>query len=95
MEPEQVRKEARKRVDAKLRFRKHFRTYLFVVAVLAVINIFTSSYPWVFWVIFGWGIALGLEAWRVHGPREDPGLRERMIEEETQKLSSEDGSPGT
>jgi hypothetical protein len=42
-------------------------------------------------VVGGWGIAIALEGWRVYGPRQDPGERDRMIEEEMSKISSQDG----
>ena len=92
MDEDRLRKQARKRVDSKLRFNKHFQIYIVVNVVLAVINLLTSpGYLWVLWVLGGWGIAIALEGWRVHGPQQDPGERDRMIEEEMGRISSRDG----
>ncbi len=78
-------------MDARLRFRKHFQTYFFVNVMLAIVNLVTSPHTlWFLWV-GGWGIAIALEGWRVYGPRQDPGERDRMIEEEMSKISSQDG----
>lgn len=35
--------------------------YLVVCTFLAVVNYFTSPYPWVLWVIGGWGLSLILK----------------------------------
>ena len=92
MDEDRLRKQARKRVDSKLRFRKHFQIYVFVNVLLAAINLLTwPHYLWFLWVVCGWGIAIALEGWRVYGPRQDPGERERMIEEEMSKISSKGG----
>lgn len=92
MDEDRLRKQARKRVDSKLRFNKHFQIYIVVNVVLAVINLLTSpGYLWFLWVLGGWGIAIALDGWRIHGPQGDPGKRERMIEEEMRRTSSKDG----
>ncbi len=93
MDNEELRKHAEKRVDGKLGFRKHLGTYIFVNVLLAIINLLTSpQYLWFLWVVFGWGIAIAMQGWGVYGPRSDPTERERMIEEEIKKLSSEGDS---
>jgi transcriptional regulator with XRE-family HTH domain len=47
------------RYARKLRgFYVHAIQFCFVILVMAVINYFTSSYPWVLWTVFGWGSGL-------------------------------------
>jgi 2TM domain len=41
--------------------------FLVIIAVLSVINYFTSDYPWVLWTILGWGSGLVFHALRVYG----------------------------
>jgi transcriptional regulator with XRE-family HTH domain len=36
-------------------FYVHAAQYCVVIVVLAIINYFTSDYPWVLWTAFGWG----------------------------------------
>ena len=89
MDEDQIHEAARKRVDAKLQFQTHFRTYLVVIAFLAIINLATSPhYLWFLWAAGGWGIGIVLQAQRVYGRGQDPGKREAMIEDEILKLSS-------
>ncbi|MDE0887630.1 MAG: 2TM domain-containing protein [Myxococcota bacterium] len=89
MDEDQIREAARKRVDANLQFQTHFRTYLLVIAFLAIINITTSPhYLWFLWAAGGWGIGISLQAQRVYGHGQDPGKREAMIEDEIRELSS-------
>ena len=72
MEGDELRKRAKKRVDAKLGFRKHLQTYVFVNVLLAIINLVTSPHTlWFLWVVAGWGIAIAFQWWSVYGPRPD------------------------
>jgi hypothetical protein len=43
-------------------FFDHFRVFIIVNAALAMMNIMTTRYPWVLWVICGWGIGVALQA---------------------------------
>ena len=36
-------------------FYDHFRVFVIVCAALAMVNVMTTRYPWVLWVIVGWG----------------------------------------
>ena len=57
-EEERIEK-ARKTVQAKLGFVRHFIVYILVLLVLAVLNNVTySGYQWWFWVAFCWGIGV-------------------------------------
>jgi transcriptional regulator with XRE-family HTH domain len=56
------------RKTRKLRgFYIHAMQFLVIIAVLSVINYFTSDYPWVLWTILGWGSGLVFHALRVYG----------------------------
>jgi transcriptional regulator with XRE-family HTH domain len=47
------------RYARKLRgFYAHAAQYAVVITIMAVINFFTSDYPWVLWTAFGWGSGL-------------------------------------
>jgi len=86
-----LRKIAERRADAKLGFRTHLIVYLIVNAGLAVINYFTTDYPWVLLVTFGWGIGVVAHGMAVYGSAG--GQRERMVEAELARLKSTRSSP--
>ena len=52
-------------------------SYLGVMAFLALINLFTTSYPWFLWPALGWGIGLFSHYMAVFGSRM---MRERYFE---------------
>jgi hypothetical protein len=81
----ELRRLATRRTDMKLGFRAHLMAYAVVNAGLALINIVTTPGEWwVQWPMFGWGIGLLAHGAAVYFDGE--GLRDRMIEEEIEKL---------
>jgi transcriptional regulator with XRE-family HTH domain len=55
------------RYARKLRgFYAHVAQYCSVITILAVINYFTSDYPWVLWTAFGWGTGVLVHGLMVH-----------------------------
>jgi signal transduction histidine kinase len=68
---------ARKRAKAEVGFYVHFMTYLGVIALLALINLMTTRYPWFLWPALGWGIGLFSHYMAVFGNRV---LRERYFD---------------
>lgn len=46
----------------KQKFFGHLRTYVILNSILALMNLFTSGYPWVLWCVLGWGIGLAFDA---------------------------------
>jgi len=61
-----VRKQARKRLEKKRDFIAHVVTYVLVNAMLIGIwAISGAGYFWPAWVILGWGVGLALNAWDV------------------------------
>lgn len=81
----ELRRVAARRADVKLAFRSHLMAYVVVNGALVAINLLTSpGYFWAGWPMFGWGIGLASHAMAVYMNNE--GLRDRMIEEELEKL---------
>jgi len=60
---------ARKRAGAEYGFYSHLTSYLSVMAMLALINIFTTRYPWFLWPALGWGIGVFSHYMAVFGSR--------------------------
>jgi len=73
----QVLQRARKRARAQLGFYTHLMWYLGVIALLAMINLFTTAYPWFIWPAMGWGIGLFSHYMGTFGTRM---MRERYFE---------------
>ena len=81
----ELRRLAIRRADMKLAFRSHLMAYVLVNAALVAINLITSpEYFWAIWPMMGWGIGLAAHAMTVYMNGE--GLRDRLIEEELEKL---------
>jgi len=84
---EQARyQEAKKRVEEIKGFYFHLVCYLFVNAVLVVINLLTSpEYLWFIWALIGWGIGLFIHAFSVFGGLWGKSWEERKIKEIMEK----------
>jgi len=72
-----VLRRARRRAAAEVGFYGHLMSYLGVIAFLALINVFTTWYPWFLWPALGWGIGLFAHWMAVFGSRV---MRERYFE---------------
>lgn len=68
---------ARRRAGAEAGFYIHFITYLGVMALLALINILTTRYPWFIWPALGWGIGVLSHYMAIFGSR---AVRERFFD---------------
>ena len=68
---------ARRRAAAEVGFYTHFMSYLGVMAFLALINLFTTRYPWFIWPALGWGVGLFSHYMAVFGSRM---LRQRYFD---------------
>jgi hypothetical protein len=51
---------AKKRVKEIREFYNHLAAYVVVIGGLTVLNLLTTSFPWVLFVVFGWGIGLAM-----------------------------------
>ena len=82
----ELRRLAIRRADMKLAFRSHLMAYVIVNGGLVAIYVMTSfgHYFWPIWPMIGWGIGLGSHAMSVYMNGE--GIRDRLIEEELEKL---------
>src|SRR5437762_9085271 len=74
---EEALRRARRRAAAEAGFYGHVMTYLGVIAFLALINFFTTWYPWFIWPALGWGIGLFSHWMAVFGSR---ALKERFFD---------------
>jgi signal transduction histidine kinase len=68
---------ARRRAAAEVGFYTHLMSYLGVMAFLALINLFTTRYPWFVWPALGWGFGLFSHYMAVFGSRM---LRQRYFD---------------
>ncbi len=84
-----IRKEAERRVNAKIEFQENLYKYLIVNVILAIISIlFLQSFWLLFLVMFFWGIGI-LEKFFKAYPFYDiagPNYRENMIKKEISKM---------
>ena len=82
----ELRRLAIRRADMKLAFRSHLIAYVIVNGGLTAIWVATSfgHYFWPIWPMLGWGIGLASHAAAVYMDGE--GLRDRMIQEEIERL---------
>jgi len=83
----ELRRLAIRRADMKLAFRGHLMAYVVVNASLVAIYLLTSDfgeYFWPIWPMMGWGVGLGAHAASVYMNGE--GIRDRLIEQELEKL---------
>jgi signal transduction histidine kinase len=75
-------------------FYAHLQSYLGVIAFLALINVFTTWYPWFLWPAVGWGAGLFAHYMAVFGSRHlkeryfDPAV-EREVRREKEVMHTE------
>ena len=75
---EEALRRARRRAQAEVGFYSHLTSYVGVIGLLALINLFTSPrYPWFLWPAMGWGFGLLSHFMGVFGSRM---LRERFFD---------------
>ena len=79
------------------RFKQHLLTYVIVVGMMFLINLFTGGFWhgnfWFFWIAFFWGIALAFQAARLFG--DDIGRRweDRMVDRIMERRRSDRRPP--
>ena len=84
-----LRAEAERRVDAKIKFEENLYKYLIVNSIIAVICfVFLQNFSLLFFVMFFWGICLLVDFLRAYPFSEvvSPNYRENMIEKELSKM---------
>jgi signal transduction histidine kinase len=91
---EEIQRRARRRAAAEVGFYAHLQSYLGVMAFLALINVFTTWYPWFLWPAIGWGAGLFAHYMAVFGSRRlkeryfDPAV-EREVRREKEAMQTE------
>jgi hypothetical protein len=92
MENQEAYQEAKKRVEARIRFYIHLAVYVGVNSFLIIINLFASpQYLWFKFPLIGWGIGIffhGMSVFVFSGSKFK-ATKERMIQEEMRKGSQE------
>lgn len=85
---------ARRRARAETGFYAHLVSYLGVIALLALVNLMTTHYPWFLWPAIGWGFGLASHWMGVFGSRRikqrffDPAV-ERELQREKAYMQTE------
>ena len=91
MRNDELRETATRKVEAKLGFYVHLVVFVAVNALLVVLNlVYSSEHLWFYWPLFGWGIGIFFHAMAVFVFPAGSAIKERMIERETKKLTSND-----
>lgn len=86
MENQEVYQNARKKVEAKLRFRTHLSVYVAVMLLLFTINMInTPEYLWFKWPLMGWGIGVLVHALRTFFVPQQLTTKEEMIMKQVEK----------
>ena len=93
--PEELDRLARKRGSAKLGWYTHASLYLVINhGMFAMSTSGFGSRSWSPFPLFGWGLGLALHGISVLVPGAGSGLRERMVQQEREKLQrQQDGTP--
>ena len=85
---EEIRQNAKQKVEAKISFGIHFAIYLAVMTLLTIINLKSSpDYWWFMWPLLGWGIGIVIHGVSVYFSSGGSSIKDRMIEEEMNKYS--------
>lgn len=86
MQNQEVYQNARKKVEAKLRFRTHLLVYVAVMTLLFTINMInTPEYLWFMWPLMGWGIGVLAHAFQVFFLPKQITAKEEMIMKQVEK----------
>lgn len=91
MQIDKIYTRAQEKVNEKIKFYRHMFSYMTTILLLFVVNyICTPEYWWVLWVAFFWGIGVLLNFLKVYViyDKFDEVYRERMIEEEINKMKN-------
>ena len=84
-----LRAEAERRVNAKIKFKENLYKYLCVNSIIAVICfVFLQSFSLLFFVMFFWGICVLKDFFKAYLFSEvvSPNYREKMINKELSKM---------
>ena len=87
-----IKAAAAKQADLEIRFRKQAVLFAVVIPALTVLNLVTSPHElWFQWPLFGWGLALAVQAARLYlVPHDD---RQALIARNLRRMRSSDPEP--
>lgn len=84
---EDLRKQARKRIEKRRDFTTHVVTYVLVnLMLIGIWAISGAGYFWPAWVLLGWGVGVALNAWDVFFRRP---ITEAEIRQEMERSSGD------
>jgi hypothetical protein len=86
-----LQRRARRRVNQKVGFYIHASVYLLVNLGLAAINFASGGKAWHLWPLAGWGLGLAIHGFVTFASLNGDGLRERMLDDEVQRLRRKQG----
>ena len=90
--PEELDRLARKRAGAKLGWYAHAALYLVINLVMFAMSTYGfGSRPWSAFPLLGWGLGLALHGISVFVLGAGSDLRERMVQQEREKLQRQQG----
>jgi hypothetical protein len=90
MSPDEIDRLARKRAGAKMGWYVHACMYVLVNAFMFTISYLGMGHrPWSLYPVLGWGLGLALHGIAVFVLGGGSGLRERLVEQERERLRRE------
>lgn len=87
-----LERQARKRAGARMGWYLHAAVYLVVNLGLTALS-FASGHHWAVFPAMGWGLGLAIHGAAVWLAINGGGLRERLVQQERDRLSAEARSP--
>lgn len=91
LDDNELHKRARRRVSQKMGFYIHLTAYVLVNLGLAAINLMSGGSRWHLWPLAGWGLGLAIHGFVTFASLRGEGLRERMLEQEIERLKQRGG----
>ncbi|MCU0964704.1 MAG: 2TM domain-containing protein [Burkholderiaceae bacterium] len=86
-----LQRRARRRVKQKMGFTIHATVYLLVNLGLAAIDFASGGKAWHLWPLAGWGLGLTIHGFVTFASLNGDGLRERMLDDEVERLRRKQG----
>ena len=90
MKNQEVYSNAKKKVEARMRFYTHGVVYLVVMSMLTILNLTVAGdYFWAMWPMIGWGSGVIIHGLFTFVFDSKSSLKERLIEKEIQKVGAQ------
>ena len=85
-EEDELRRRAKRRVDARLGFYTHAAVFVLVNLGLAALNLSQGGARWHLWPLGWWGLGLAIHGGVTLVALRGDGYRERLLNEEIERL---------